>query len=59
MANKILVLGKLNIVKTIGDFLYKNSLMAITAGLYIGIYAANLDKLDIWSFFHPVNSGGC
>lgn len=38
---------KLNIVKTIGDFLYKNSLMTIATGLYVGIYAANLDKLDI------------
>jgi hypothetical protein len=38
---------KLNIVKTIGDFLYKNSLFVISAGLFVGIYAANLDKLDI------------
>jgi len=35
------------IVKTVGDFLYKNSLMVISTGLYISIYAANLDKLDI------------
>ena len=36
-----------NIVKTIGDFFYKNSLAIISAGLYIGIYATNMEKLDM------------
>lgn len=35
------------IVKKIGDILYKNGLMAIVTGLYIGIYSANLDSLNI------------
>jgi len=35
------------IVKAVGDFLYKNTLMIIVGGLYVGVYAANLDKLDI------------
>ncbi|MDT8376816.1 MAG: hypothetical protein RQ867_08825 [Mariprofundaceae bacterium] len=35
------------IVKKIGDMLYKNGLMAIVTGLYIGIYSANLDSLNI------------
>jgi hypothetical protein len=34
-------------VKKIGDMLYKNGLMAIALGLYIGIYSANLDKFNI------------
>jgi hypothetical protein len=34
-------------VKKIGDMLYKNGLMAIALGLYIGIYTANLDKFNI------------
>ncbi len=34
-------------IKTVGDFLYKNGLIVISAGLYIGIYAANMDKLDM------------
>jgi len=38
---------KINIVKIIGDFLYKNGLFAISTGLYLSIYAVNLDKLDI------------
>lgn len=38
---------ELTVVKTVVNFLYKNSLMVISTGLYIGIYAANLDKLDI------------
>ena len=36
-----------NFAKTIGDFLYKNSMAIIATGLYIGIYAANMDKLDM------------
>ena len=36
-----------SMVKNIGDFLYKNSLAIISAGLYIGVYATNLDKLDL------------
>ena len=35
------------VIKTIGDFLYKNTLMLIFGGLYIGVYAANIDKLDM------------
>jgi len=38
---------ELTVVKSVGNFLYKNSLMVISTGLYISIYAANLDKLDI------------
>jgi len=34
-------------VKKIGDMLYRNGLMAIALGLYIGIYTANLDKFNI------------
>ena len=34
-------------VKKIGDMLYKNGLMAIALGLYIGIYSANLDKVNL------------
>jgi hypothetical protein len=34
-------------VKKIGDMLYKNGLMAIALGLYIGIYTANWDELNI------------
>jgi hypothetical protein len=34
-------------VKKIGDMLYRNGLMAIALGLYIGIYSANLDKFNI------------
>ena len=40
-------LRKSNFLNTIIYFLYKNSLAIISAGLYIGIYAANLDKLDM------------
>lgn len=34
-------------IKAVGDFLYKNTLILIFGGLYIGVYAANLDKLDM------------
>jgi len=34
-------------IKAVGDFLYKNALILIFGGLYIGVYAANLDKLDM------------
>ncbi|MEE8320550.1 MAG: hypothetical protein V3R68_01770 [Gammaproteobacteria bacterium] len=40
-------LRKSNFANTISDFLYNNSLTIILAGLYIGIYATNLDKLDM------------
>ena len=36
-----------NFTKTVGDFLYKNSMMIISTGLYLGIYAVNMDKLDM------------
>ncbi len=38
---------KINIVQKIGDLLYKNGLMVIALGLYIGIYAANIDQFNI------------
>ncbi len=38
---------KVNYVKKFGDFLYRNGLMVIALDLYVGIYAANLDELNI------------
>lgn len=38
---------KVNYVKKFGDFLYRNGLMVIALGLYLGIYAANWDELNV------------
>ncbi len=40
-------MNRVNYVKIIGDFLYKNGLMTVALGLYLGIYAANWDELNI------------
>ena len=38
---------KVNYVKKFGDFLYRNGLMVVALGLYLGIYAANWDELNV------------
>jgi hypothetical protein len=38
---------KVTYVKKFGDFLYKNGLMVVALGLYLGIYAANWDELNV------------
>jgi len=40
-------MNKVNYVKKVGDFLYRNGLMTVALGLYLGIYAANWDELNI------------
>ncbi|MDT8376815.1 MAG: hypothetical protein RQ867_08820 [Mariprofundaceae bacterium] len=37
---------KVNYIKKFGDFLYRNGLMVIAAGLYLGIYTAHWDELS-------------